>query len=85
VNSAVTFNPVGIGVGPSGNIYVCDFANFRIQEFTGSGTHLTTIGTFGTGNGQFGGSSSPEFLTVDSLGNILATDVYDYRIETFGP
>ncbi len=83
--SSVTFNPNSIAMDPSGNIYIGDFANERIQEFTNSGIHLTNFGGVGTGNAQFSSSGGPEFLAVDSLGNIIGTDTYDYRIETFGP
>ncbi|GEM_PF-5185479 len=85
VAAAVTFNPQPIAVDSSGNIYVGDTANQRVQVFTGGGTHLTNFGSLGTGNAQFSSSGGPQSLAVDSLGNILATDTYDNRIETFGP
>src|SRR5215467_9472299 len=45
--------PQGVAVDGSGNVYVVDTWNSRIQKFTGDGTYLTQWGTLGTGIGQF--------------------------------
>src|SRR5262249_57379847 len=37
----------------SGNVYVADPGNARIQKFDASGTFLTAWGSPGSGNGQF--------------------------------
>ena len=42
-----------MAVDSSGNVWVADEGNFRIQEFTSSGTFLQEFGTYGSGDGQF--------------------------------
>ena len=39
----------GVAVDASGNVYVADTGNNRIQTFTSSGTYLTQWGTHGSG------------------------------------
>ena len=42
-----TFNsPQGIAIDPSGNVYVADTNNNRIQKFTDNGTFITKWGQF---------------------------------------
>jgi DNA-binding beta-propeller fold protein YncE len=50
--------PSGIAVNPStGNIYVADAFNLRIQEFTSNGQFIRAFGTQGDiGNGKLGAS-----------------------------
>src|SRR5262249_50702417 len=43
----------GVATDASGNVYVADTGNHRIQKFDASGTFLTTWGSSGSGNGQF--------------------------------
>ncbi|MDI6781130.1 MAG: SMP-30/gluconolactonase/LRE family protein, partial [bacterium] len=46
-------SPKGVAIDSSGNIYVADTANHRIQRFDASGTLTMRWGSFGTGSGQF--------------------------------
>jgi hypothetical protein len=57
----------------TGNVYVADPANRRIQEFEGDGDFVAKYGTAGSGTGQFG-SSQPVKVAVDSNGIVYATD-----------
>ena len=45
-------NPQGIALDQSGNIYVADQQNNRIQKFDSSGNFLSQIGSLGSGDGQ---------------------------------
>jgi sugar lactone lactonase YvrE len=47
--------PQDVAVDPSGNIWVTDGGNNRIEEFNNCGTYLSQFGSAGTGNGQFNG------------------------------
>lgn len=73
-------NPAGIVVDSSGNIFVADFYNHRIQKFTSSGVFITKWGSQGSGNGQF---DRPEGVAVDSSGNVYVADTYNHRIQKF--
>ena len=72
--------PYGIAVDSSGNIYVADSNNHRVQKFDSSGTYLSQFGSFGTGDGQFNLAYG---LDIDSLGNIYVTDALNNRIQKF--
>lgn len=49
-----TFNvATAVAAGPGGHIFVADFYNHRIQEFTPEGQFVQTFGEKGTGDGQF--------------------------------
>jgi hypothetical protein len=45
--------PRGVAIDPSGNVYVADTGNDRIQKFNSSGMYLSQWGTHGVGAGQF--------------------------------
>ena len=45
--------PQGIATGQSGNVYVTDLGNRRVQEFDNNGNFLTTWAIKGSGNGTF--------------------------------
>ncbi len=72
--------PVGVAVDPSGNVYVSDSWNFRVQKFDSDGNYLTQWGTRGAGDGQFGG---PTGIATDTAGNVYVADASTYRIQKF--
>ena len=61
------FYPRGIAVGKSGNIYVADFGNHRVQKFTSRGVFLKKWGTRGSDDGQF---YYPAGVVADNSGNV---------------
>ena len=64
----------------SGNVYVADSGNHRIQKFSSSGGFLAKWGTKGSGDGQF---NFPEGVAVDGSGNVYVTDSRKHRIQKF--
>ena len=76
------YGPNGIAKDPSGNIYVVDNGNDRIQKFTPSGQFVTQWGGYGSGDGQF---DSPTDICVGPSGSVYATDGFNYRIQKYDP
>jgi type II secretory pathway pseudopilin PulG len=72
--------PEGIAVDSSGNVWVSDFDNNRVEEFNASGTYLSQFGSLGSGNGQL---NSPQGVAVDSSGNVWVADTSNHRVEEF--
>jgi sugar lactone lactonase YvrE len=64
----------------SGNIYVADTENHRIQKFSNDGTFLMAFGANGSGDGQF---AYPMDVTIDDAGNIYVVDAHNHRIQKF--
>ncbi|KJU81573.1 cell surface protein [Candidatus Magnetobacterium bavaricum] len=67
-------------VDSSGNVYVADSHNHRIQKFDSNGNFITKWGSDGGGDGQF---HFPYGLAIDSSNNIYVGDTYNYRIQKF--
>ncbi len=72
--------PDGIAIDSSGNVYVADTGNHRIQKFTSSGQFITKWGSLGNSDGQF---YSPHGVAVDSSGNVYVVDTSNHRIQKF--
>lgn len=74
--------PAGVAVELStGNVFVVDADNQRIQVFDSSGTFITKWGSSGTGDGQF---DAPFGVAVNpSTGNVFVTDAANHRIQVF--
>ena len=73
-------NPWGVAVDNSGNIFVADRMNYRIQKLASNGEFLTAWGTKGTENGQF---DIPSGVAVDQSGNVFVSDSNNHRIQKF--
>lgn len=75
--------PRGLAVDASGNVWVCDSGNCRVQKFTSGGTYSAKFGSAGTGNGQFSASYGPSGLAIDSGGNLWVCDELNHRVQKF--
>lgn len=89
--------PTGSAVDDSGNVYVADTNNNRVQKFNSSGIYLSQFGTassncvdlFGTVVGPLlnpednGKFCGPDHITIDSTGNIYVADSGNNRIQKF--
>jgi DNA-binding beta-propeller fold protein YncE len=69
-----------LAIDTSGNIFVVDEGNNRIQKFDSNGNFITKWGTEGTGNGQF---DEPTGIAIDSSGNVYVVDRGNSRIQVF--
>lgn len=74
------YEPSGIAIDSSGNIYVADTLNNRIQKFDGQGVFISKWGSGGSGIGQF---DSPQGITIDSSGRIYVVDRSNHRVQKF--
>ena len=72
--------PFGMAVDGSGNVFVTDQYNHRIQKFDSSGTWLAAWGSYGTGDGQF---NYPIDVAIDTSGNVYIADNNNNRIQKF--
>ena len=70
----------GMALDPSGNVFVADTGNNRIQKFDHDGNFLLQWGSAGSGNGQF---SSPNGLAVDGTGYVYVVDNGNNRVQKF--
>lgn len=73
-------NPHDVATDSTGNIYVTDGNNNRIQVFDSNGGHLFNLGSFGTGDGQF---KFPEGIAIGSTGDIYVADAGNHRVQVF--
>ena len=72
--------PGGDAIDASGDIWVADTENNRIEEFNPSGEYLFKFGSKGTGNGQF---KRPSAVAIDASGNVWVTDSENDRVQEF--
>ena len=81
-------NPMDVTVDSSGNVYVSDSFNYRIQKFDSDGGFLTKWGetniyglpASGSGNGAF---DFPLGIAIDSSSNVFVADNNNKRIQKF--
>ena len=57
-------DPVDVAVDGTGNVFVTDYNNHRVQKFNSMGTYIT----------EWGGVGNPTALAVDATGNVYVAD-----------
>lgn len=72
--------PSHIAVGPTGNLYVSDTMNGRIQIFDSDGKFIRAFGQFGDSPGMF---ARPKGVAVDSEGHIYVVDSAFNNVQIF--
>ncbi len=73
-------DPVNVATDSSGNVYVTDYLNHRVQKFTSSGGFITKWGSYGSSNGYF---KYPNGISVDTVGYVYVADEFNNRIQKF--
>ncbi len=72
--------PGGVAVAPTGNVYVADTKDSRVEEFSSSGEYILQFGKEGSGNGEF---KHPEGIAVAANGNVYVADTANGRVQEF--
>ena len=72
--------PWGIEISRTGEIYVADWGNDRIQRFSSEGEYISTIGSSGKGEGQL---LRPSGVAVDEFGYSYVADWGNERVQIF--
>jgi hypothetical protein len=88
-SSAEFFNPVGIAVDSSGNLFVADADNCTIRKVTSGGTVTTFAGVASPGSDDGTGTSArfwyPQSVSIDGSGNLYVADVDNSTVRKIAP
>jgi sugar lactone lactonase YvrE len=77
----LAFNlPSDIVQDDTGNIYILDAGNCRVQKFDSEGKYIDTFGREGQGPGEF---NTPTSLDIDANGNLIVSDPIGRKIQVF--
>ena len=86
--TAKFFNPQGIAIDATGNLYVADTYNNRIRKITKEGVVSTIAGSvkgYEDGAGTAAKFNNPNAIAVDAAGNLYVADTYNNRIRKITP
>jgi len=74
--------PTYVAVDGTGNLYVTDTLNSRLQVFDPDGKYVRTIGQRGSAWGMF---DKPKGVALDSFGNVYVADSGWSNVQIFNP
>ncbi len=86
--SASFYNPSGVALDGSGNLFVVDSVNQRIRKIDTSGAVTTFAGSsfgFLNGNGTAARFANPHGIAVDTSGNVYVADTDNNAIRKITP
>ena len=87
--SARFYNPTGVAVDASGNVYVGDADNHKIREISLNGIVETLAGSGSKGStdgaGTRGSFSHPYSVALDAIGNVYVADSGNHKIHRISP
>ncbi|BFU96197.1 MAG: putative NHL repeat protein [Nitrospira sp.] len=75
-------SPWGVAVDGTGDVYVTDTGNHRVEKFDKEGNFITQWGGYGNGDGQF---NFPYGIAVDAKGSVFVVDSGNTRVQQFMP
>ena len=74
--------PRSLARGPTGNVYIVDMLNNRVQVLDQDGNWLRNIGRPGDSVGSFG---RPKDVAIGPDGTVFVTDAFSQRVHAFAP
>ncbi len=81
--------PIDVTVDKEGNLYVADIGNQRIRKITTKGEVTTLAGNgekgYSDGKGEKASFNGPHGLAVDSKGNIIVAELYNFVVRSITP
>ncbi|BAY71387.1 scytonemin biosynthesis PEP-CTERM protein ScyF [Anabaena sp. FACHB-709] len=83
VEDRLFFGPGGMDFDKAGNLYVTDFSADIIKVYNPDGVEIRTIGSPGSGDGQFSGPGG--LIISDNTGRIYINDQYNGRVQVLDP
>jgi DNA-binding beta-propeller fold protein YncE len=74
------FHPTNIAIGPTGDVFITETSNFRVQRFSADGKSLRVYGEVGDRPGNF---ARPKGLAIDRAGRIYVSDAAFQNVQVF--
>lgn len=83
VEGRLFFGPGGMDFDAAGNLYATDFSADIIKVYNSEGVQIRTIGSPGSGDGQFSGPGG--LIISENTGRIYVNDQYNGRVQVLDP